>query len=338
MTTLLDLYNGVLHYNDKDIAIVIDDDNMIWFYATQICKILEYKSINKTLHDNVRSDNKTTYGQIKIFSMYKYNIQDHAVFINEYGLYDLVMRSRMKNAKGFQEWINDAVLPAIRKTGDYLSDAPMKKKLKEMNLELNDYKKKVKILEDNQKKSKYAEGGYVYVLQPPDLRNTNTHKIGQTSNLGKRMNTYNTSLPDNMRVVHKVKTDDPVAVEHCVKGMINHLRYRKNKEYYIIKKASIIKIVNSCAKSVKSARKIKRHIIEDIDDYPDDSDQDEQEIFAIVSVPISDDATQIGGMNTNINTNTNTNTNTNINNSDAKLLYYHNKMMYSELLSLQKLL
>jgi anti-repressor protein len=44
-----------------------------------------------------------------------HNIQDHAIFINEFGLYELIMKSRMDKAKEFQEWISSDVIPKIRK-------------------------------------------------------------------------------------------------------------------------------------------------------------------------------------------------------------------------------
>jgi hypothetical protein len=60
----------------------------------------------------------------------------------------------------------------------------------------------------------------VYVLKPPTTtkgKYENMYKIGKTDDLDKRLNTYNTGTPDNMIVVHKLKTNDPIAVELCVK-------------------------------------------------------------------------------------------------------------------------
>ncbi|WP_334310648.1 Bro-N domain-containing protein [Dolichospermum circinale] len=41
------------------------------------------------------------------------------VFINEPGLYQLVMRSNLPSAEKFQDWVFEEVLPSIRKTGSY---------------------------------------------------------------------------------------------------------------------------------------------------------------------------------------------------------------------------
>lgn len=41
-------------------------------------------------------------------------------FVNEDGLYDVILDSRKKKAKMFRKWVTSEVLPAIRKTGGYM--------------------------------------------------------------------------------------------------------------------------------------------------------------------------------------------------------------------------
>ena len=41
-------------------------------------------------------------------------------FINESGLYALIIRSRKPEAKKFRKWITSEVLPSIRKNGGYI--------------------------------------------------------------------------------------------------------------------------------------------------------------------------------------------------------------------------
>ena len=45
----------------------------------------------------------------------------HANFVNEDGLYDVILDSRKPQAKAFRKWVTSEVLPAIRKTGGYLA-------------------------------------------------------------------------------------------------------------------------------------------------------------------------------------------------------------------------
>ena len=59
-------------------------------------------------------------------------------------------------------------------------------------------------------------------------------------------NTYNTTLPDKVIVIDKVKVKSPIAVELCVKGFLYDYRYRNNKEYYKLSIKEIMKVINKC--------------------------------------------------------------------------------------------
>lgn len=47
--------------------------------------------------------------------------EQQANFVNEDGLYDVILDSRKPQAKAFRKWVTSEVLPAIRKTGGYLA-------------------------------------------------------------------------------------------------------------------------------------------------------------------------------------------------------------------------
>jgi prophage antirepressor-like protein len=302
MSTLIDLYNGLIKYNDNDIVIVIDNMNLIWFYGRQIAKILGYKRTQEII-SRLDPSNKKPYGDLKYYSQYKYNVQDHAIFINESALYELTFKSRMPEAVRFKKWITSEVIPTLRKTGKYEIESKYVKKLEDTNEELKKYKKRVKVLENNQKKSRYPDGGYIYVLKAPGSNETN-YKIGKTKNLNKRLNTYNTTLPDNVVVIYKKKVNSPTAVELVLRGLLNEYIYRNNKEYYKVGLKHIKKLIDYCDDLVNHKIKIKRATIDS--DDPDD----DQIIFNILAVE-NDNNIQIGG------------------NSDSDLaLYIDNKNKY----------
>ena len=48
----------------------------------------------------------------------------NTVFINESGLYSLILRSERPEAKTFKKWVCSEVLPSIRKTGSYVPPPP----------------------------------------------------------------------------------------------------------------------------------------------------------------------------------------------------------------------
>lgn len=77
-----------------------------------------------------------------------------ATFLNEDGLYDVVLESRKPEAKKFRKWITGEVIPSIRKTGSYQVDQPSNRTLlletaleHEKKLETHD--KRINYLENN---------------------------------------------------------------------------------------------------------------------------------------------------------------------------------------------
>lgn len=46
-------------------------------------------------------------------------------FVNEDGLYDVILDSRKPEARKFRKWVTGEVLPSIRKTGGYVSDVAL---------------------------------------------------------------------------------------------------------------------------------------------------------------------------------------------------------------------
>ena len=69
------------------------------------------------------------------------------LYINDIGLYILLIRSRMKNAISFQLWLVNDVLPNLRKYGKVEVNNKIKIKLKKLNkkiLLLQKYNEKLK--------------------------------------------------------------------------------------------------------------------------------------------------------------------------------------------------
>lgn len=82
------------------------------FCLADICKVLGLDSsqVIKRLEDEV-----VTIHPI-IDSLGR---EQKANFINEDGLYDVILDSRKPQAKAFRKWVTSEVLPSIRKTGQY---------------------------------------------------------------------------------------------------------------------------------------------------------------------------------------------------------------------------
>ena len=84
-------------------------NNEVWFCAKDVCGILEIKNVTQAVQ-RLDGDER---------SMFNIGRQGNTNFINESGLYTLILRSDKKEAKPFRKWITSEVIPAIRKTGKY---------------------------------------------------------------------------------------------------------------------------------------------------------------------------------------------------------------------------
>lgn len=85
------------------------------FCLTDVCKALglSAKGVNQRLGDEVISNYPITD---------KLGREQQALFVNEDGLYDVILDSRKAEARQFRKWITSEVLPTIRKHGAYMTD------------------------------------------------------------------------------------------------------------------------------------------------------------------------------------------------------------------------
>ena len=94
----------------------IEQNGEPWFIARDVCECIsigKYRDAVSRLEEDERgSVEMDTPGGRQSLSA-----------VNEYGLYSLVLSSRKPEAKEFKRWITHEVIPAIRKTGGYISGA-----------------------------------------------------------------------------------------------------------------------------------------------------------------------------------------------------------------------
>ena len=109
--------------------------------------------------------------------------QQVANFVNEDGLYDVILDSRKPEAKQFRKWITFEVLPSIRKHGAYMSDEIIERTLtdpdylirlatqlkEERQKRMEVEEKNRKLVEDNTHKAQIIEG-LVYDIPVADMR------------------------------------------------------------------------------------------------------------------------------------------------------------------------
>ena len=112
--TTLSTYN----FNGSAVRITKDENGEPWFVGKDVCEILGYVNASKALYDHVDDEDKLNNESLSTLG------QRGGWLINESGVYSLVLRSNMPEAKAFKRWVTHEVLPAIRRDGGYIAAAP----------------------------------------------------------------------------------------------------------------------------------------------------------------------------------------------------------------------
>jgi prophage antirepressor-like protein len=86
-------------------------DGEPWFRAKSVATVLEYKNTEQTIRTHVHQDDRRKYSELQDGSVVSFTPTyiDHnlmnSIFINESGLYSLIMRSKKQDARQFQQWV-----------------------------------------------------------------------------------------------------------------------------------------------------------------------------------------------------------------------------------------
>ena len=111
----MDSLQNVFEYGESKVRVVIKNGEP-WFVARDVCDILKHTN-SRVAVDRLDDDEK---GVSKVYT--PGGLQEMTV-VSESGLYTLVLTSNLPEAKRFKKWVTSEVLPQIRKTGTYISQA-----------------------------------------------------------------------------------------------------------------------------------------------------------------------------------------------------------------------
>lgn len=139
-------------FNNHKLTIIYDEQNdIVWFSAKEIGRILGYKNIRISIHKNIKDKDRTIFENIRHLSVNTpKNTQKHAVYINESGMYALVFASKLNSAKSFKDWVTSEVLPSIRKHGKYELTLEQEQDYMNQNAKLLEIINEQKIIIDEQ--------------------------------------------------------------------------------------------------------------------------------------------------------------------------------------------
>ena len=87
-----------------------------YFVGKDVAEILGYADPNKSIAMHVDEDDKLNDKSASSLG------QHGGWFINESGLYSLILSSKLPTAKKFKRWVTSEVLPSIRRNGMYVTD------------------------------------------------------------------------------------------------------------------------------------------------------------------------------------------------------------------------
>ena len=239
---------NTINFEKFKIIVIIDISKNIWFNAKQICKSLEYKDTKQPISNIIEKEDKIQLKNMNI----KFHIkqQPDSIYINESGLYTLLISSKNKKSKKFIKWITNDVLPNLRRKKIFSSDKEINKLLQK----INDLETKNKLLQNDLKLEKFPDGAMVYVIEDIDIDKQIFYRIGKTDNMNKRIQIYNTHSIHNKKVVHYVELLCPIQLETCIRSMLYKYRYKNKKDYFI---CSLTKIKNSFTKCLESIKCIE---------------------------------------------------------------------------------
>ena len=117
----MSIIEKVFHYKENEISLFKCRDE-IWFRGKDIAKALGYSITLKAICEHVDPEDRSSLEHLSKGGLKRTpikNEQKSTTFINETGLYSLMLQSKLESAKALKRWITKDVLPSIRKTGRY---------------------------------------------------------------------------------------------------------------------------------------------------------------------------------------------------------------------------
>ena len=95
-----------------------NEQGEVMFCAKDVAEALGYNNTMKAVRDHVDEEDKLRE-RIVLSGQNR-----QAIFINESGLYALILSSKLESARRFKHWVTSEVLPSIRKQGGYMVAHP----------------------------------------------------------------------------------------------------------------------------------------------------------------------------------------------------------------------
>lgn len=117
----------------------VEIDGNTWFVGKDVAKALGYSNTKDAISTHVDNEDKSIFQRSDFATLENYIPKDAfpvkfvpadipnrgLTFINESGLYSLILSSKLPTAKKFKRWVTSEILPSIRKHGAYVTPETM---------------------------------------------------------------------------------------------------------------------------------------------------------------------------------------------------------------------
>lgn len=100
-----------LSYNGNNVR-TIEQDGQLWWVLADVCGVLELSN-SRIVAERLDEDERRKFDLPR---------QGETWFINESGLYSVILRSDKPQSKPFRRWVTHDVLPQIRQNGYYSAE------------------------------------------------------------------------------------------------------------------------------------------------------------------------------------------------------------------------
>lgn len=220
-----------------------------WFCGKDVANILGYDNTSKAIKNNVDDEDKLPMKELYLQIMGIYPISNNnsnesrTIYVNRWGLYSLISKSKLIGVKQFKKWINSEVLSLnIKHGGNNLQELLEEKEveIKTMSEQMSKTNAAMHQINNficNVKQRSKTE--YIYIATTALYAKQNLFKVGGSSSLKclhSRLATYNTGRSKNDRFyfVYIRKTDDYHRIERRIKDILFDFREKSNSEIYVL--------------------------------------------------------------------------------------------------------
>lgn len=112
----MQVFNNAMFGNVQLRTVTKEGTDEVWFCLKDVCEALK-------LHTN-KVIQRLEDGVLSRYPLLTNGGTQEVTFVNEDGMYDIVIDSRKPEAKKFRKWITSEVLPSIRRNGGYIATDP----------------------------------------------------------------------------------------------------------------------------------------------------------------------------------------------------------------------